>query len=78
MTNMNHRATHVAALLNAAGFSAVIVGANEVAITSAEIDDARQFIATRTDHEHDEVGITDRDGTHVALLPVAELPRIAR
>lgn len=60
-------------MLNAAGIPAAVIGPNEVAVIGS-IDDARDVMRKRTDCEHDELGITDREGTHVALVPVKTLP----
>lgn len=67
-------AGHVAAFLQAGGFAAAAVGANEVAVIADQLDEAKAFIAERMDSEHDELGITDSAGNHIALLPTAELP----
>lgn len=72
MTMNDHKATHIAAMLNAAGIAAAVVGPNDIAVT--DVDKAREVIGRVTDAEHDELGITDREGTHIAIVPVAVLP----
>lgn len=71
---MHDRAGQVTALLNAAGITCSVVTGRAVAVIAADIGKARDVINARTDYQHDTVGITMRDGTHVALLPVTELP----
>jgi hypothetical protein len=72
MSRMDHKASRYAALLDAAGIPVSVVGPNEIAVIDA--DKAHEVIRRLSDSQHDELGITDLDGTHVAILPVSELP----
>lgn len=72
---MDHIAGHVTALLDAAGIPCMQVGPNEICTT--DIDGARHVLDSKTSWQQDYLGVTC-DGTHVALLPVTELPASPR